>query len=237
MPGGFFAGHCLFLWLDMNATFRKQDKDDEAVAVRHSPDIKLSVVVQAGGESRRMGQEKALVSFLGQPLIQRVVNRVKPVADELFVTSNQPESFSFLRVPVYRDLLPGKGVLSGFYTALSLARHPLVAIIACDMAFVSSTLLVAERNTLLAEAVDGVVPQTRDGYEPFHAVYRREPCLAAVKSSLEAGLLRADSWYRMVRIRYFQPEEILAFDPRGEAFININTPEDLARAENYALRQ
>lgn len=199
--------------------------------------MKLSVVVQAGGESRRMGRDKALIPFLGQPLIQWVVNRVQPIADELLVTSNQPETYAFLGVPVHPDLLPGKGVLGGFYTALSLAQHPLVAIIACDMAFVSSKLLAAERECLFEEAADAVVPQTRDGYEPFHAVYRREPCLAAVKSCLEAGLMRADSWYTRVRTRFFRTEEIMAVDPHLDAFININTPEELAWAEDYASRQ
>lgn len=198
---------------------------------------KLSVVIMAGGESRRMGQDKALVPFLGQPLIQRVVARVAALGDEVLVTGNQPDSLAFLGLPVYPDLLPGRGALSGLYTAFASAQHPLVAVVGCDMPFVSSALLAALRDALLSQAVDAVVPRTGRGLEPFHAVYRREPCLAAVKAALEAGLKRADSWHAQVRMAYFSEAEIARYDPRGEAFININTLEELRDAERIAQGQ
>jgi molybdopterin-guanine dinucleotide biosynthesis protein A len=195
--------------------------------------MKLSVVIQAGGESRRMGQNKALVPFLGQPLIQRVISRVATLADELLITSNQPDALAFLQLPTHPDLLPGLGALGGLYTAFAIAQHPLVAVIACDMVFVSAPLLAAQRDVLLNQIVDGAVPRTSAGYEPFHAVYRRETCLAAVKASLDAGMRRADCWYSNVHMAYFSPEQTDEYDPRGEAFININTPEELKRVEVY----
>ncbi len=199
--------------------------------------MKLSVVVQAGGESRRMGQNKALVPFLGQPLIERVMLRVKPIADELLVTSNQPEALAFLQVPVYPDLLPSRGALGGLLTALTAASHPLVAVVACDMAFVSAPLLAAEREVALEPGVDGVIPQTGTGFEPFHAVYRRDACLPAVRAVLEKGEKRADSWWPLVRLRYFDAQQIARYDPLGEAFININTPEELRQAEAYERKK
>ena len=192
--------------------------------------MQLSVVIQAGGESRRMGRNKALAPFLGQPLIQRVVMRVAPIADELLITSNQPESLAFLGIPTFPDLMPGRGALSGLYTALSSARYPLVAVVACDMAFANAALLVAEREVFIAQQVDAVVPQTDAGLEPFHAVYRREVCRDAVKAALDAGKKRADAWYAAVRMYYFTSEQIARYDPQGEAFININTPDELDQA-------
>jgi molybdopterin-guanine dinucleotide biosynthesis protein A len=193
--------------------------------------MKLSVVIQAGGESKRMGCDKGLVQFLGRSLIQRVIDRVRPAADELLVTSNQPESYQFLGIPVFPDVIVGRGALSGLYTAFSVAKHALVAVVACDMAFVSVGLLAAERETLLERMVDGVVPLGESGYEPFHAVYRREPCRLAVKAALESGQKRADAWFPNVNLAFLTPEEIARVDPAREAFININTPEDLKQAE------
>ena len=195
---------------------------------------KLTVVIMAGGESKRMGQDKALVPFLGQSLIQRVLARVAALGDEVLITGNQPEELAFLGVPVYPDLLRGRGALSGLYTAFASAQHPLVAVVGCDMPFVSPGLLTALRDALLMQDVDAVVPRTREGLEPFHAVYRREPCLAAVKAALEAGFGRADSWHAQVRMAYFNETEVTRYDPRGEAFININTVEELKTAERYA---
>ena len=69
----------------------------------------LSVSIQAGGQSRRMGHDKALMPFLGRPLIQRVVDRLTPIADELLVTTNNPDDYQFLGIPLFRDLKPSRG--------------------------------------------------------------------------------------------------------------------------------
>ncbi|MDR3572935.1 MAG: molybdenum cofactor guanylyltransferase [Anaerolineaceae bacterium] len=196
--------------------------------------MKLSVVIQAGGESRRMGKNKELVSFLGKPLIQRVIERVNPIADELLITSNQPETLAFLQIAAYQDVLQVNGALSGLYTALAMAQNPLVAVVACDMAFVSAPLLIAEKEILINQNADGVVPETDTGFEPFHAVYRREICLAAVKSALAAGMKRADGWFSAVQMVYFPRNLLPLYDPSGQAFTNINTPEELTQAESYA---
>ncbi|MFL7867205.1 MAG: molybdenum cofactor guanylyltransferase, partial [Anaerolineales bacterium] len=69
----------------------------------------LTICVQAGGESRRMGRDKALMPFLGRPLIQRVVDRLSPIADEIIVTTNNPDDYRFLGLPLFPDLKPGRG--------------------------------------------------------------------------------------------------------------------------------
>jgi molybdopterin-guanine dinucleotide biosynthesis protein A len=102
---------------------------------------------------------------------------------------------------------------------------------ACDMAFVNQTLLAVEKDYLLKHNVEGVIPCNELGHEPFHTVYRREPCLAAVKAALTDGRTRADAWFSSVDMVFFSPEQVAAFDPDGEAFINLNTPEDLQQAE------
>ena len=190
----------------------------------------LTIAIQAGGESRRMGEDKAQLDFRGQPLIARVLARVARLADEILVTANQPEAYAFLQVPCFPDLLPGRGALGGLYTALSAALHPLVAVIACDMPFASADLLAFERNLLESTPADAAIPRTSQGLEPFHAVYRKATCLPLVLSALEKGQRRVDSWMAQADIRYLTPEEIARHDPHGLAFLNVNTPEDLQAA-------
>ncbi len=190
----------------------------------------LSIVIQAGGQSRRMGQNKALLPFKGQPLIQRVVEWVRPVADELLVTTNQPDLFPFLNLPMFADLLPGTGALGGLYTALSAAANPLVAVIACDMPFVSAGLLAYERDLCGAEW-DVVIPRLVNGWEPLHAIYRRETCLSIIRKALEENRLRMDSWFGEVRVRSLLEEEIRLTDPDLRSFLNTNTPDEFTRAE------
>ncbi len=197
----------------------------------------LTIAIQAGGESSRMRQDKALVSFLGAPLIQRVFDRVVGLGDEILVTTNHPSAFAFLQAKLASDLLPGHGALGGLYTALSEASHPLVAVVACDMPFVNPRLLAALRDRLAEAGCAAVIPRSTSGLEPFHAVYRRSACLPLVKAYLETGLRRVDSWFTQARIEYFSPEEVQLFDPHQMAFFNVNTPEDLKHAERYAQEE
>jgi molybdopterin-guanine dinucleotide biosynthesis protein A len=194
----------------------------------------LTLVIQAGGESRRMGSDKALLLFLGQPLILRPLNRVGRLADEVLVTSNQPEKYLLLGLTPIPDLLPGFGALSGLYTALNVAGHPYVAVVACDMPFASPELFAMELTLLRETGADAVIPHTGAGTEPFHAVYRRETCLPYVRSALDAGKRRVDAWFPQANIRYLTSAEILPNDPDKLAFLNINTPEELKEAEEIA---
>src|SRR6266536_2910574 len=137
----------------------------------------LTVCIQAGGQSSRMGEDKALKTFLGRPLIQRVIERLTHIADELIVTTNRPEDYLFLNLRLISDLKPGRGALGGLHTAIASASNPFVAVVACDMPFASAPFFDAATKLMVQEAVDVVIAKTEEGFEPIHAVYRRETCL------------------------------------------------------------
>lgn len=194
----------------------------------------LSIVVQAGGESLRMGTNKALLPFLGVPLIERVVERVRQLATEVLITTNQPAGIEYLHLPLVPDPVPGQGALVGLQTALQAASQPYVAVIACDMPFVNAQMISYQLDCLVGEQVDLVIPLTEQGYEPFHAVYRRETCLSAVDAALQSGKKRMISWFDQVRVRELGQTELQRLDPLGRAFLNINTPEEFQIAEQMA---
>ena len=194
----------------------------------------LTVCIQAGGASSRMGEDKALKTFLGRPLIQRVIERLAPIADELIVTTNRSEDYAFLNLPLFPDLRPGRGALGGLYTAIASAKHPIVAVVACDMPFASASLLEAASRLLVEENVDVVIPKSEEGYEPLHAVYRREISIPAIESSIEADQWKVIAWFPQVKVRVLTPEEIKQYDPAGLAFWNVNTPEEFSKAETIA---
>ena len=197
----------------------------------------LAVVIQAGGESRRMGRDKGLAPFLGRPLITRIIERLEPIASEIIVTTNHPEAYQFLGLPLFSDLMPGRGALGGLYTALSAATQPLAAVVACDMPFVRPELLAVQRDLLLEKGVDALVPHLGGGVEPFHAVYRCASCLPHIKAALDADKWRADAWFSKANVLLMRKEQIQTFDPELSSFSNVNTPEELHLAEEIALRQ
>ncbi len=194
----------------------------------------LTVVIQAGGQSTRMGRDKALLPFLGQPLIKRLVARLTPIAAEIIITTNRPADYAFLGLPLYVDKITERGALGGLYTAIEAASQPKVAVVACDMPFASPALLQFQSNLLDSESTDVVIPKTDLGYEPLHAVYRREACLPAIEQAIRADQWKVISWFPQVRVRVLSADELTQNDPRGLAFVNVNTPEELARAEDLA---
>lgn len=182
-----------------------------------------------------MGEDKALKPFLGRPLIQRVIERLAPLADEIIVTTNRPADYAFLNLRLVSDLKPGRGALGGLYTAIASATHPLVAVVACDMPFASSRLIEAMTGLLVREEADVVIPKSAEGYEPFHAVYRRETCLSAIESALRADQWKVIAWFPAVRVRELAVDELSSYTPDGLAFWNVNTPQEFAEAERIAL--
>jgi molybdopterin-guanine dinucleotide biosynthesis protein A len=201
--------------------------------------MNLTISILAGGESRRMGRNKALIPFQGKPLIQHVAERMTPIAGEIFICAGRVELYSFLNpIRICKDLLPWQSSLAGLYTALDCAANQQVGVVACDMPFSSPALFQAEACLLQDEEMDIVIPSTLKGLEPLHAVYRKETCLPVLKKAVEnAGQnyskssLRVTGWFGGLRVRYLTREEVCAVDPSPYIYFNINTEEDLIKAE------
>lgn len=205
---------------------------------------RVSVVIQAGGESRRMGQSKARVPFMGSPLICRLIRRLRCAADEIIITTNEADKLGFLEdefpdleIKLVPDAFDFRGALPGLYTAIQSARNPYVAVVACDMVLASASLVVAESLEMAKSGADVVVPVNNHGFEPFHALYRRSGCLPAVRRALDRGERRAQSFFDdpEVKVLEFPQERVLEAEPRGGCFVNANTPEELQRIEDFCM--
>ena len=194
----------------------------------------VTLALLSGGSSSRMGQDKALMAFLGRPLILRVVERLRPLAQEVLLSTNRPEEYASLGLTALPDLVAGRGPLGGLYTVLQAAHFPIVAAAACDMPFASPGLFAYECELLVKSETDAVVPVTPEGLEPLHAVYRRATCLPVVREALEAGKLKLSGWLEKVETELVPPEVTAQFDPSGLAFWNLNTREEFRRAEAKA---
>jgi molybdopterin-guanine dinucleotide biosynthesis protein A len=207
----------------------------------------VSVVINAGGKSSRMGADKALLDLGGQTMIERILAETKGLGEQIIVT-NTPERFAHLGLPLAADVIPDKGALGGLYTCIHTAPTLYTLVLACDMPFVARPLL--EYMLSLAPEFDAVVPRltptpapppsetapTGEGSgvtvkeaEPFRAVYSKA-CLNPIRRALEAGKMRVISFFPDNNVRWVEEDEIRQFDPELLTFMNCNTPEELEAA-------
>jgi molybdopterin-guanine dinucleotide biosynthesis protein A len=193
----------------------------------------FTVAISAGGQSSRMGTDKSFVEIAGQPVIERVLSRVADLGQhETILITNRPEDYAHLGLPMYVDVMPGKGSLGGIYTALQHSTQPHTLVVACDMPFLSEGLLRYMLN-LIEDTVDVIVPRVDKYPQGLHAVYG-QACLGPIKERLDVDRLKVIGFYGKVRVRYLDEDEYKPFDPDGRAFMNINTPDDLEEAHRLA---
>jgi molybdopterin-guanine dinucleotide biosynthesis protein A len=179
-----------------------------------------------------MGQDKAFLPVGGRLTIERVLNRVKPLSDDVFINTNSPEKYHQFGLRLVGDVYPDKAALGGIYSAIYAAQHPHVLVVACDMPFLNVGLLqylmtLAPQADVIAPLIDPPQPET------LHAVYSKA-CLTAIEARLRTNRLRIIGFFDEISVRYIEREEIAQFDPEFYSFKNINTPEDWQKARMLA---
>ena len=198
-------------------------------------------VILAGGQSRRMGENKALMKLGEDSLIGHVIRCMQNVTDELLLITNSPTAYAHLGVRMHGDILPDTGALGGIYTGLTYASHEAVLCVACDSPFLNSNLL-AYLVSVLGE-YDAVMPETyahrkdtQITLQTLCAAYSKR-CLPIIELMLRESELRVHALQERAHIKRVSPDIWQAFDPDGMSFFNINTPEDFERADSYMRSQ
>jgi len=139
---------------------------------------------------------------------------------------------------VVKDSIPGLGAIGGLYTAMDKANSELVAVVACDLPFVSAAILAEGARLLDHTDADVAIPRVNgDFYEPLHAVYRREPCKKAIFQAIQSDKRRLVSWFSSVQVIEMDEDLCRQLDPDGLAFFNINSKEDFLLAEKIELEK
>ncbi len=188
--------------------------------------------VLAGGAARRYGGlPKGLMELGGQRILDRVVDTLRAVTGEPPVlVANAPEGPSWRPdLRTISDVRPGCGSLGGIHTAVVSGAGPVVCV-AWDMPFVNPDLLRALVQG--SGGYDAFLPESdgRRGVEPLCAVYG-PACAVAIERQLERGDLRAIGFHPDVKVGTLPLEQVRAFGEPDVLFFNVNSPEDLERAE------
>lgn len=201
----------------------------------------LTLIVNAGGQSRRMGQPKALLPVPpdGLPLVVHVIRRLAALAPaRTILVANDATIATLPTLPAHvhclPDAYPDMGTLGGIATGLGAAPG-WAAVVACDLPFVQPAVFAllgasaAEQEHVPSggDRWDAIVPVVAGFEEPLHALYHRR-CLPAIVARLAAGARRVVSFMPNVRTHYVGEAELRVVDPALVSFVNVNTPDDWA---------
>jgi molybdenum cofactor guanylyltransferase len=187
----------------------------------------MTGVILAGGRSRRMGRDKATLSFKDKPLITYVHGIIKQVFSEVFIISKHHTSIDGIDSPILKDITPKEGSLVGIASALLYATTDYVFVVGCDLPFIRKETIICMMDQTRGK--DIVIPRTDAGYEPLHAVYNRS-CLSHILRAIDRNRIKITDLLPYLSVNVVK--EPALFSNNGVSiFTNINTEEDLALAE------
>jgi molybdopterin-guanine dinucleotide biosynthesis protein A len=183
--------------------------------------------VMAGGRSRRMERDKALLPWGAGTLLDHAVARLREVAGEVRILCGPEPRYTHVGVPVDVDRVPDSGPLGGLEAGLLQLTGGIGLFLGVDLPFVPGALL--RRLVDLAAGFDAVVPVAAGGPQPLCAVYT-SACLPSVRRSLDRQALQMTSFWSEVNVRVVEEAELARFGDAATMFLNVNTPEDYERA-------
>ncbi len=194
-------------------------------------------VILAGGESSRMGRDKALIPVGGVPMLRRAADAVAAVCAEVLIIGDQAGREELELPPRARwvaDVVRGRGPLGGVHAGLAAASHETVFAASCDMPLLNSWLITVLLGIMQQDAMrlySAVVPRVGQASQTLHAVYRRSCVEEAERLLSEEERPGLQSLLRKLRVLYVDEERLTAFDLDMRSMMSVNTQEDLDRAE------
>ena len=187
----------------------------------------MTGIVLSGGESRRMGRDKAFLVLDGLPLIAHVLNALHTITDRVIIVTNAPDAYASYDAIVVADALEKRGPLTGIYSGLLAATDEFSVVVACDMPFLNPDLISYMAG--LAKGHDIVVPRIAGRVEPLHALYSKR-LLPLIEKRLQQDERQIQGIFSEATVRYVTEPEIDRYDPGRRSFKNLNTPEEFKEA-------
>ena len=193
--------------------------------------IDVTGVLLAGGNSRRMGEDKRYLVVGEQTLLERGLAVLRSIFQEVLVVIAQDSLPLKVAARVVRDLVPDCGSLGGLYTGLTQATTPYIFVAACDMPFLDPAVIT--QFTSRRASADIVMAKLAARLHPMHALYSKG-CLPVLEQMIRARQLKVQEMlsHASLHVRYVTDADLLTIDPSGRSFQNVNTPADLEAARS-----
>jgi len=183
----------------------------------------MKALVLAGGENRRFMSHKALAEVNGRRIIETAAGMLAKQFDQVWLSTNEPELFFYLGLPMVGDLISVKGPMTGIYSGLVMTGADELFVVACDMPFISEGLLEMMKSRYAGE--DALIPVCNSRPEPLIGIYS-----ARLREVMREHILQdrrsLQSLIRSISAVFLDERSVRTADPDCRSFININTPDE-----------
>lgn len=201
-----------------------------------SPGITCSAAVLSGGRNSRMGgRNKAFLRIGGRTILDRLIETLEGLFDEILLVTRQPERYAGLPVTVVQDIYDKRSSLTGIHAGLKHAASDYLLIVPCDAPFIRPEVI----RILAAEiepGVDVIVPVADDHYEPLCAIYSKR-CIRTIEARLERDDFRIIDFFDSINLKTVPIEKLRRADNDLLSFFNVNTPEAYRKATDRMERR
>lgn len=191
--------------------------------------MSISAIILAGGRATRMGgADKGLVQLQGKPLVQHVIERIRPQVDEIIINANREisayQAFGYSILPDEQgDFI---GPLAGFSLGLKHAQHDYLLTVPCDSPLLPLDLAPRLMKALIEKEADIAVAKCHEETHPVFSLCKKT-ALPSLTNYLQAGERKVSTWQKS--LKYIE----VIFDDCSDAFINLNTTLDIMALESH----
>ena len=185
-----------------------------------------TAVILAGGKSTRMGFDKQLLKINERRLIDNLRKKLSKIFDEIIVVTNKSEYYLGSTDKITKDIIVGKGPLSGIHAGLSKATSQYVYFVACDMPNINLDYIEYMRNELKGLKVKACITKYGEWIEPFNAFYSKD-MIMDIEEYLMSNKRSVNSLLYKLPVHYIEEEKARQFSSNWDMFLNLNTKEEL----------
>jgi molybdopterin-guanine dinucleotide biosynthesis protein A len=187
----------------------------------------VKALILAGGENKRLPVMKGFLEIKGRRIIESNVELLKEIFDCVIISTNNPECYFYLGVPMVGDIVKYRGPMTGLLSALITLEAPEIFVTACDMPFIKPELIryIVDR---WEKRWDAVIPIFDGKPQPLLGIYSKK-LVPKMEDSIRKGMRGLREFLKKIEVLYISEDEVRAIDPEGRSFVNINTVEDYER--------
>lgn len=188
---------------------------------------RMDALILAGGENKRIPLLKGFLEIREGKILEVLIERLRKVFSRIILSTNTPEHYYLLGLPMVGDIIQVRGPMTGIFSALSLPDVSEVFVTACDMPDINGILIkhIAGR---WASEYDAVIPVFNNEPQPLLGVYAKSLVLK-MEEALHHEKRSLKGFLRDCNVLYIQEADVRKIDPEGRSFVNINTMQDFEK--------